>query len=44
MEPAKRMATGDAWDHLPEETIHLIIIKVAETSEDPLEDLRSLWL
>jgi hypothetical protein len=42
MEPAKRMAVGGAWDHLPEEVVSLITIKVAETSEDLLEDLRSL--
>jgi hypothetical protein len=44
MEPAKRKATGGTWDRLPEEIISLIIIKVAETSEAPLEDLRSLRL
>jgi hypothetical protein len=44
MEPAKRMAADGAWDHLPEEIISLITVKVAETLEDPLQDLRSLWL
>jgi hypothetical protein len=44
MEPPKRMATGCAWDCLPEEIISLIVVKVAETSEDLLEDLRSLRL
>jgi hypothetical protein len=44
MEPAKRMATSSAWDRLPEIIISLIAIKVTETSEDLLQDLRSLWL
>jgi hypothetical protein len=44
MEPTNRKAAGGAWDHLPEEIISLIIIKVAETSEAPLEDLHSLQL
>jgi hypothetical protein len=44
MEHAKRMAAGGAWDRLPEEIVSLITIKVAETSEDPLQDLRSLQL
>jgi hypothetical protein len=44
MEPVKRMAADGTWDRLHEEIISLIAIKVAETSEDRLEDLRSLWL
>jgi uncharacterized protein YvpB len=44
MDPAKRMATGGAWDHLPEGIVSLIPVKVVETSEAPLEDLRTLWL
>jgi hypothetical protein len=40
MEPTRRMAADGAWDHLPEEIASLI----AETSEAPLEDLRSLRL
>jgi hypothetical protein len=44
MELAKRMAAGGTWDHLPEEIISLIAVKVAETLEDPLEDLLSLRL
>jgi hypothetical protein len=44
MEPAKWMAAGGTWDHLLEEVISLIAVKVAETSEDPLKDLRSLRL
>jgi hypothetical protein len=44
MEPTKRMATGGAWDRLPEEIVSLIAVKVVETSEAPLEDLRSLRL
>jgi hypothetical protein len=44
MEPAKRMAAGGAWDRLPEEIVSLIAVKVAETSKDPLQDLRSLRL
>jgi hypothetical protein len=44
MELAKRMAVGGTWDHLPEEIISLIAVKVAETLEDPLEDLLSLRL
>jgi hypothetical protein len=44
MEPVKRMAGGGAWDHLPEEIVSLIAVKVAETSETPLEDLHSLRL
>jgi hypothetical protein len=39
MDPTKRMAAGSAWDHLPEEIVSLITIKVAETLEAPLEDL-----
>jgi type II secretory pathway component HofQ len=38
------MATSSAWDRLPEIIISLITVKVTETSEDPLQDLRSLWL
>jgi hypothetical protein len=38
------MATGGAWDRLPKVIVSLIAIKVAETSEDPLQDLRSLRL
>jgi hypothetical protein len=44
MEPMKRMAADGGWDHLPEEIISLIAIKVAKTSEDPLEDLHTLQL
>jgi hypothetical protein len=44
MEPAKRIAACSAWDHLLEEIISLIAIKVVETSEAPLEDLHSLRL
>jgi hypothetical protein len=44
MEPEKRMAAGGARDHLPEEIISLIAVKVAKTLEDPLQDLHSLWL
>jgi hypothetical protein len=44
MEPAKRMDVGGAWNRLPEEIVSLITVKVAKTSEDPLQDLRSLWL
>jgi hypothetical protein len=44
MEPAKRMVVGGAWDRLPEEIISLIAIKVAETLEAPLEDLRNMRL
>jgi hypothetical protein len=40
----KRKATGGTWDRLPEELISLIVVKVAETSEALLEDIRSLWL
>jgi hypothetical protein len=42
MEPAKKMAVDGDWDRLPEEVISLIVAKVAETSEAPLVDLRSL--
>jgi hypothetical protein len=41
MEPVKRMVVGGTWDRLPEEVVSLIAVKVVETSEDPLEDLRS---
>jgi hypothetical protein len=41
MEHAKRMATSDAWDCLPEEIVSLITVKVAETLEAPLEDLHN---
>jgi hypothetical protein len=44
MEPVKRVTAGGAWDRLPEEIISLIAVKVAETSEAPLKDLRSLRL
>jgi hypothetical protein len=44
MEPAKRMAAGGAWDCLPKEIVSLISVKVAETVEALLEDLRSLRL
>jgi hypothetical protein len=44
MDPAKRMAVSGAWDRLPKEIVSLIAIKVAKTSEAPLEDLRSLCL
>jgi hypothetical protein len=40
----KRKAAGGAWDRLPEEIVSLIAVKVAETSDAPLEDLRSLRL
>jgi hypothetical protein len=38
------MDAGGTWDRLPKEIISLIAIKVAETSEAPLKDLRSLRL
>jgi hypothetical protein len=38
------MAIGSAWDRLPEEIVSLIVVKVVETLEDPLKDLRSLRL
>jgi hypothetical protein len=44
MAPVKRMAVSSAWDRLPEEIVSLISVKVAETLEALLEDLRSLWL
>jgi hypothetical protein len=44
MEPVKRMVACSTWNHLPEEVVSLITIKVAETLEAPLEDLRSLQL
>jgi hypothetical protein len=44
MDPVKRMAANNAWDRLPEEIVSLITVKVAETFEAPLKDLRSLWL
>jgi hypothetical protein len=44
MEPVKRMDAGGAWDRLPEEIVSLITVNVAETSEAPLKDLRSLRL
>jgi N-acetyl-beta-hexosaminidase len=44
MEPTKRKAASGPWDRIPEEIISLIIIKVVETSEAPLEDLHSLRL
>jgi hypothetical protein len=44
MEPAKKMVVDGDWDRLPEEVISLIVAKVAETSEAPLVDLRSLQL
>jgi hypothetical protein len=44
MEPGKRMAADGGWDRLLEEVVSLIAIKVAETLEDSLEDLRSLRL
>jgi hypothetical protein len=44
MEPTKRVAAGGTWDRLPEEIVSMITVKVAETSNAPLEDLRSLWL
>jgi hypothetical protein len=44
MEPVKRVAAGGTWDHLPKEIISMITVKVAETSEAPLEDLHSLRL
>jgi hypothetical protein len=42
MELVKRVDAGGSWDHLPEQIIFMIIVKVAETSKTPLEDLRSL--
>jgi hypothetical protein len=36
------MAAGGTWDSLPEEVVSIITVKVAETLEDPLEDLHSL--
>jgi hypothetical protein len=44
MEPAKRMAAGGAWDCLPKDIVSLISVKVEETTEALLEDLRSLRL
>jgi hypothetical protein len=44
MEPVKKMVVGGTWDHLPEEIVSLITVKVAKTSEHLFEDLRSLWL
>jgi hypothetical protein len=44
MAPVKRMAISGAWDRLPEEIVSLISVKVAETLEALLEDLRSLRL
>jgi hypothetical protein len=44
MAPVKRMAVSSAWDRLPEEIVSLISVKVAETLEALLEDLRSLRL
>jgi hypothetical protein len=44
MEPVKRIDVYGAWDHLPEEIVSLIIVKVAQTSDATLEDLRSLRL
>jgi hypothetical protein len=44
MESTKRVAAGSAWDRLPEEIVSMITVKVAESSEAPLEDLRSLHL
>jgi hypothetical protein len=44
MELANRVVAGGAWDRLVEEIISMIAVKVAETSEAPLEDLRSLRL
>jgi hypothetical protein len=44
MKPTKRKAASGAWDHRPEEIVSLIAVKVVETSEAPLQDLRSLRL
>jgi hypothetical protein len=44
MESAKRVVAGGAWDHLLEEIVTMIAVKVAESLEAPLEDLRSLRL
>jgi hypothetical protein len=44
MEPMKRIPAGGTWDHLLEEIVNLITVKVAETSEAPLNDLHSQWL
>jgi hypothetical protein len=41
---SKRVASSGVWGHLPEEVVALIASKVAETSEAPLEDIRSLCL
>jgi hypothetical protein len=43
MEHAKRSAVG-IWDHLLEEVLSMIAIKVAESSQAPLEDLHSMHL
>jgi hypothetical protein len=42
--PCKEDGCYDAWDHLPEEIVSLIAVKVAKTSEALLKDLRSLRL
>jgi hypothetical protein len=44
MESAKRVASGNSWDHLPEEVISIITVKVTESLEALLEDFRSLRL
>jgi hypothetical protein len=41
MESVKRVDVG-AWDRLPEEVVSMIVVKVAESSEAPFEDLCSL--
>jgi hypothetical protein len=43
MESVKRVAMG-AWDRLPKEVVPLIVVKVAESLEAPLEDLPSMHL
>jgi hypothetical protein len=44
MAPSKRVAASSIWYRLLEEIISMVAIKVAETSEAPLEDLRRLRL
>jgi hypothetical protein len=36
MESAKRVVAGSAWDHLLEEIVTMIAVKVAESLEAPL--------
>jgi hypothetical protein len=44
MESTRRVTEGSALDRLPKEIISMIAVKVAESSEAPLEDLCSLRL